>query len=507
MREILYVQAGNLANYVGTHFWNTQESYFTYSDDTETLLNHDVSFREGETLEGDSTYCPRLISFDRKANFGAFNKTNTIYNDHIENTPLWQGEVDEYKYMPVEPHAYQTHLETDDKSTSLAADSASSIRYWSDFNRVFYIPQTVQMLPNVPDWQNSEGDWALGQELFQRYNEETELMESSVRSFIEECNSFQGLQLMNDASTFGSFSSSFLMAFNDELSRAPCISFPLMGDAVPQNVDLENMIHIKKVINDAVFLRELDSLSLLTIPISNPKIWSQGDWDVNIKTGRDYYHTSSILSAHIESATLPLRLKRNQEDISSFSGLLNIHGSHRFSQLAGVFPVAAGATPQDFRQQSYNFSMSQNSLMAATTYTRRDVTRGFSASTLKSYNSSLSQEALKEPFVSSTHAHAYPLPSSFPDIFRDVEILTNYRQTPHAERNSLLPSTSLFTSLSANSRIAQMFADYANFAQACVNRRKTGILPGLVENSDDIKELVNDLWTLHDGYSEHSGDD
>jgi len=50
MREILYVQAGNLANYVGTHFWNTQESYFTYAEDEEeALVVHDTSFREGET--------------------------------------------------------------------------------------------------------------------------------------------------------------------------------------------------------------------------------------------------------------------------------------------------------------------------------------------------------------------------------------------------------------------------------------------------------------------------
>jgi hypothetical protein len=48
MREVLYVQAGNLANYIGTHFWNTQEDYFTYGEDAEEpLVEHDRSFREG----------------------------------------------------------------------------------------------------------------------------------------------------------------------------------------------------------------------------------------------------------------------------------------------------------------------------------------------------------------------------------------------------------------------------------------------------------------------------
>ncbi|KAJ3806431.1 Misato segment II tubulin-like domain-containing protein [Lentinula aff. lateritia] len=506
MREILYVQAGNLANYIGTHFWNAQESYFAYSGHEETLFNHDVSFREGETPQGDPTYCPRLISFDRKASFGALSKTNTLYeNDDIENSQLWWGEIAEYEHVPIEPHAYQTHLlQSDREPTFSALNSVHGIRYWSDFNRVFYIPRTIQMLPDVPDWQQSEGDWALGQESFQRYNEETELMESSVRLFIEECNSFQGLQLMNDTSTFGSFSSSFLMAFNDEFSTAPCLSFPLMGDAVPRNV---NAVLTRKIVNDAVYLRELDSLSLLTVPILNPKTWSQGYGDVNLRISDDHYHTSSILSAHIESSTLPLRLKVNHEDISSISENLNFHGTHRFSQLAGIFPVASGATPQDFVRQSFNFSILRNSSMATVNFARRDVTRGFSASNLQAYNSWYSQEVIKGPFVSSTHAQAYPLPSSFPDIFRNEGILTNHRQTLHMERNLVLPSASLFTTLSANSRTAEMFADYAKVAQTCVDRRKIGILPGLVDSLDDIKELVNDLWTIHDGYLERSVDE
>ena len=53
MKEILYIQAGTLPNYVGTHFWNTQESYFQYDGDAdangtdEPEINHDISFREG----------------------------------------------------------------------------------------------------------------------------------------------------------------------------------------------------------------------------------------------------------------------------------------------------------------------------------------------------------------------------------------------------------------------------------------------------------------------------
>jgi hypothetical protein len=57
MKEILYIQAGSLANHIGTHFWNTQESYFTYDavdaneDVAEPEVEHDRSFLEGETRQ------------------------------------------------------------------------------------------------------------------------------------------------------------------------------------------------------------------------------------------------------------------------------------------------------------------------------------------------------------------------------------------------------------------------------------------------------------------------
>ena len=53
MKEVLYIQAGTLPNFAGTHFWNTQESYFQYDGEAdadeadEQEINHDISFREG----------------------------------------------------------------------------------------------------------------------------------------------------------------------------------------------------------------------------------------------------------------------------------------------------------------------------------------------------------------------------------------------------------------------------------------------------------------------------
>ena len=72
MREIIYLQAGNVSNYVGTHFFNTCESYFAYGDGEDVAagqIDHDVSFREGVAPDGHPTFCPRVLVFDEKGMF------------------------------------------------------------------------------------------------------------------------------------------------------------------------------------------------------------------------------------------------------------------------------------------------------------------------------------------------------------------------------------------------------------------------------------------------------
>lgn len=68
MKEIIHIQAGELSNYVGTHYFNTLESYFSYGEDDGVYRDvaHDVSFREGQAPNGDLTYCPRLLIFDHQ---------------------------------------------------------------------------------------------------------------------------------------------------------------------------------------------------------------------------------------------------------------------------------------------------------------------------------------------------------------------------------------------------------------------------------------------------------
>jgi hypothetical protein len=79
MHEIITLQLGQRSNYLATHFWNTQESYFTYSVDEEPLVDHDIHFRPGIGADGTETFTPRTIIYDLKGGFGSLKKINALY--------------------------------------------------------------------------------------------------------------------------------------------------------------------------------------------------------------------------------------------------------------------------------------------------------------------------------------------------------------------------------------------------------------------------------------------
>lgn len=50
-KEILTLQFGHYANFVGTHWWNLQESSFDYNSTEPSEINHNVLYREGLTTK------------------------------------------------------------------------------------------------------------------------------------------------------------------------------------------------------------------------------------------------------------------------------------------------------------------------------------------------------------------------------------------------------------------------------------------------------------------------
>jgi hypothetical protein len=51
----------------------------------------------------------------------------------------------------------------------------------------------------------------------------------------------QGLQIMNDVSTFGGFTNTFLSKIRDDLPKLPCLSFPMLSSSMPETVDVDDV--------------------------------------------------------------------------------------------------------------------------------------------------------------------------------------------------------------------------------------------------------------------------
>ncbi|KAI1790586.1 tubulin nucleotide-binding domain-like protein [Ganoderma leucocontextum] len=496
MKEILYVQAGSFANFVGTHFWNTQESYFTYEDGQDPPVFHDRSFREGLNGKGEPTYCPRLLLFDRTSHFGAL--SDELYRDNDGPAAgQWDGGVAEYRQDPIPKSEYHNRLEVGELQDNGAEDEElasatdlTRVRFWSDYSRVFLHPRTSQRLPDLADWEAVDGDWNKSRETFQQHDSDHDLMENEMRSFVEECDGLQGLQLMSDCVTFGGFTDAFLTAFRDEFPKLPSLAFPFLSEASNALVTAEEP-EAAKAINDALCLRSLENLTTLNVPIQHPATWSRGNWLDNLSLDlRSPYHTSALVSTHIESATLPLRLKASDHDLASLGTLLNMSGTTRTVHLAGIYPLSASAS--DIPMKLYDLSAvtefrGRTAPTSVSEYGPLQVIRGnFSSAQWTKLDEVF---PLRIPTSISVHAPAYPTPTSFPRIV-----------------NSALPlggadvRQNVYSALTTSSAPSRLFASYVRLAQECVDRRAE-VIARMGLEFDEVRDLKDELWALCDRYA------
>lgn len=65
-------------------------------------------------------------------------------------------------------------------------------------------------------------------------------------------------------------------------------------------------------------------------------------------------------------------------------------------------------------------------------------------------------------------------------------------------------TASVFSSLSSSSGTGKIFKKYAKFVDSAVRRRRDILTSD--EERDDMKELANELWTVHDSLAEDDGD-
>lgn len=231
-REVITLQFGHYSNFVGTHWWNIQESSFCYDPSVsfQQEINHDVLFREGLTLLGDQTYTPRLLMFDLKGSLKNLPRYGTLYQTpSCSNEAAWSGKISVHEAEPEPKNEFQMDLEAEEPQTetivtdsrtldrdgrTLDPESSSSvtednrnprekyynldedISVWSDFLGTCLHPKSIQLVRDFmhEGSANPFNVFGYGQGIVKDEHFYDEF-ENSLHFFVEECDRLQGFQV------------------------------------------------------------------------------------------------------------------------------------------------------------------------------------------------------------------------------------------------------------------------------------------------------------------------
>ncbi|KAK2747795.1 mtDNA inheritance, partitioning of the mitochondrial organelle [Myotisia sp. PD_48] len=304
MHEVITLQLGQQSNYVATHFWNTQESYFSYSENEVLPVNHNIHFRAGIGADGTETFTPRTVIYDLKGGFGTLRKLNALYELAEQNdvsNGLWDGNEVVQKQPRITPNEYQKCLEL---GLPLPRLTSQTVRYWSDFNRLFYHPRSIVQL-NEYDL-NSQlkpfEDWTVGQSLFADLDKEHDLLDRDLRPFAEECDHLKSFQIFSGVDdAWGGFMARYIDNLKDEFGNKSILVWALNGTNKTERVKqgLANA-------NCARSLSETSSQVSAYIPItaSPSKLPEYITRDLSHS-----WYSSALISLAVESVSLPSRLR------------------------------------------------------------------------------------------------------------------------------------------------------------------------------------------------------
>ncbi|KAI2917593.1 hypothetical protein CBS147320_9236 [Aspergillus niger] len=325
MHEIITLQLGQRANYLATHFWNLQESYFTYNEEEESPVDHDVHFRPGVGADGSETYTPRTVIYDLKGGFGTLRKYNALYELTEDATPgqgLWDGREVLQQQAPIPQSDYQKSLDAGLPAPTL---SAETVRYWSDYNRLFYHPRSIVQLNDYE--LNSKimpfEDWTIGEELFNELDKEHDLLDRDVRPFAEECDQLRALQVFTGSDdAWGGFAAKYIDRIRDEYGKKSVWVW-----AIENGKKVDRQTQFKRDLNKARSVHAISTQASLYAPIIDPP--SRIPQSIYLDARSEWY-TSALVSAAMESVSLPTRLRPYHDFEASLAG---DDGTHKIFEL------------------------------------------------------------------------------------------------------------------------------------------------------------------------------
>lgn len=364
-RELITLQVGHHANFIGTHWWNLQEASFVYSNTATTDINHDFLFREGMTAQRQETYTPRLLAIDLQGSLHSLAAEGTLYSsiraEHSTSEAAWDGQVELIQQLPQQKNEFLRDLEQEDAKFRVPTDEdkdiciddskipesdattskkiydlTKTVEVWSDFLRPHLHPKAIYLLNNLmlnvgrASAETGENIWGFssGFSAFQREEVEDEITDR-IRCLAESCNSLQGFQILSDIHDgMGGISCGILQYLADEYGSKDSITFATSPPHLIPTREPARLLMQASIIQSYT---EMSQLSGMLIPLNMRK--SVLDFEAPYSTyqhlalkDHNAYITSSVMAAFLDTVSLAYRSRSSPLPLANIVDFLTPTG-------------------------------------------------------------------------------------------------------------------------------------------------------------------------------------
>ncbi|XP_034774437.2 protein misato homolog 1-like isoform X1 [Acipenser ruthenus] len=379
-REVVTLQLGHYANYVGTHWWNLQDASLRYDADPHNLpseVRSDALFREGLTQSGQTTYTPRLIALDLKGSLNTLRQEGTLYELHRQGSTLtWEGEVMTHEEEQAVKNVFLQDLERLDQGEVLAEGEFSqqqreqcrgaegsvnasvertqklfslegSVRVWSDFLRIHLHPRSISVIHQYNHDGETNRMEAFGQgEALLREPLFLEELEDRLHFFVEECDYLQGFQVLCDLQDgFSGLGSGVTELLHDEYRGRGVFTWGLGPITHSDTSPVKDVFHL---LNSVLGVVSLSNHSSLFCPLSlrgglgrrpPPHItFPHLQYDPSL-----WYHSSAVLATALDTLTLPYRTLKDSATMGQLADAFAVSGRKVVTACGAVpFPMMLG---------------------------------------------------------------------------------------------------------------------------------------------------------------------
>ncbi|VEU19508.1 DEKNAAC100190 [Brettanomyces naardenensis] len=262
MHEVITLSFSQRSNHLTTHFYNLQEARL-YDEGQLKTVDNKIHLACKQASDGrSSNYYPRALLWDYFNGFGALSRYE-YFEPKANVDELGRGFGSNLQMSEkLVKNAYQDALDKGGATKDLA--DQSEMKYWSDFSRVIYRPESLLRLDKWEySFDSQKGhlrshpeiqfdDYSVGVEEFSEDQEAgIDAVEDNFRKMIEDCDNVNGLNAITESdSAWGGFSDQFLTIIRDEyLPKAPVLIWSLTDDIIETDLSIaKQMSRIKTLV-------------------------------------------------------------------------------------------------------------------------------------------------------------------------------------------------------------------------------------------------------------------